>query len=125
MRGKITGIDRNGEYITKYGGKIEKFKVTFADGRQYTFGSKGEFKHRVGDEIQYEVTNEDFKYAKIIFEPTQQVNQNTMISKPLNTHESILRQVAFKGAIELASNGKISIDEIEHFTNEYFKLINK
>lgn len=37
--------------------------------------------------------------------------------------ELILRQVAFKGAIELTSSGKIGLSEIETYTNNFFNLL--
>ena len=44
----------------------------------------------------------------------------------LDTGQSILLQVAYKGAIELACNGQIKLDEIKQFTIEHFKeILNK
>jgi len=115
MRGKIVAISPNGEYTNKFGQLITKFKVTFADDKQYTFGSKtADFKSKIGDEIDYEVVNEEYKNAKIIYDKPS--NMRTM---NFDTNRSILRQVAFKGAIELAANGLIKVDQIKAST-EYF-----
>ena len=58
--GKITHIDPNGVWNDK-----SKYKVTFADGNQYTFFAIGDFKFSVGEIINYEVTNQEYKNAKI------------------------------------------------------------
>lgn len=118
--GKITALDPCGSYSNNYG-TFNKTKVTFANGTQYTFSSKGQFKNNIGDEISYEITNEEYKNAKL-------VRENPMINtqvKSNDTHQSILKQVAFKGAIELCSNGKITLEQIKQ-TTEYFytKILN-
>tara|TARA_R100001460_G_scaffold66010_1_gene106389 strand:- start:1109 stop:1486 length:378 start_codon:yes stop_codon:yes gene_type:complete len=61
--GKIKHIDENGQW-----NGLTKYKVTFADGNQYTFFAKGEFKFSVGSTINYEVTNEEYRNAKIPLE---------------------------------------------------------
>ena len=38
-------------------------------------------------------------------------------------NNTIRYQVAFKGAIELAASGKIKLDEIEDFTNQFNNLL--
>lgn len=122
MRGKISAISPNGEYTNKFGQKITKFKVTFADDRQYTFGSKTpEFKFKIGEEIEYEVVNEEYKNAKVIYEKPSNMRQVNF-----DTNRSILRQVAFKGAIELAANGLIKVDQIQTSTDYFFnEVLNK
>jgi len=121
MRGKIIAITPNGEYTNKFGKLITKFKITFADDKQYTFGFQSpECKYNIGDEIDYLVTDENYKNAKIDYPKPSNM-------KPMNfdTNRSILRQVAFKGAIELACNGKITNEQIKA-TTEYFydKILN-
>lgn len=122
MRGKISSISPDGEYTNKFGKLITKFKLTFADDKQYTFGFQTpECRYKVGDEIEYEVTDEKWKNAKVIIEKPSGMRQMNF-----DTNRSILRQVAFKGAIELASSGKITVEQIVA-TTEYFydKVLNK
>lgn len=121
MRGKITAITPNGEYTNKFGKLITKFKLTFADDKQYTFGFQTpDCRYNIGDEIEYEVTDEKWKNAKVIID-----KPNNMRSMNFDTNRSILRQVAFKGAIELACHGKINLEQIGP-TTEYFydKVLN-
>lgn len=114
MQSKITEVRPKGTAQLKHG-TFTKSEVFLANGNSYTFLSKGDFKKKVGDVIDYEVTNEEYGTAKLVY------NQD----KPSNndTHSSILRQVAFKGAIELASSGKIKLDEVEQFTNQFNDIL--
>ena len=117
MKSKITHVESKGTW-SNTSGSFNKFQVSLANGNSYSFLAKGEFKKKVGEEIEYEITNEKYGTAKIIYPKPQ-----TSFSKPLDTHNSILRQVAFKGAIELAKVGKIKIEEIKEFTNEFNEIL--
>lgn len=59
--GTIKYIDSDGQW-----NGMKKTKVTFKDGRAYTFFSKGEFSASIGDTVKYTVTNEDMYNAKLI-----------------------------------------------------------
>ena len=106
MQSKITEVRPKGTAQLKHG-TFTKSEVFLANGNSYTFLSKGDFKKKVGDVIDYEVTNEEYGTAKLVY------NQD----KPSNDINDRIRfQVAFKGAIELAASGKIKLDEVEQFT---------
>ena len=98
--GKIKSVDPNGLW-----NGLTKYKVTFADGNQYTFFAKGNFKFDVGDTITYEVTNEEYKNAKI---PQDQYKKE---AKPIQDNSQaavnfvskdhlIVRQTCIKAAAE-------------------------
>lgn len=114
MKSKIVDIRAKGTAQLKHG-TFTKSEVTFANGNSYTFLSKGEFKKNIGDVIEYEITNEEYSTAKIIY----------TLDKPRDNdiNNTIRYQVAFKGAIELAASGKIKLDEIEDFTNQFNNLL--
>lgn len=113
MQSKITEVRPKGTAQLKHG-TFTKSEVFLANGNSYTFLSKGDFKKKVGDVIDYEVTNEEYSTAKLIY------NQD----KPNNDINDRIRfQVAFKGAIELAASGKIKLDEVEQFTNQFNDLL--
>lgn len=113
MQSKITEVRPKGTAQLKHG-TFTKSEVFLANGNSYTFLSKGDFKKKVGDVIDYEVTNEEYGTAKLIY--TQ--------DKPSNDINDRIRfQVAFKGAIELAASGKIKLDEVEQFTNQFNDLL--
>jgi len=114
MKSKITEIRPKGTAQLKHG-TFFKNEVFLANGNSYTFLSKKEtFPKNVGDVIDYEVTNEEYGTAKLIY----------VQDKPSNDINDRIRfQVAFKGAIELAASGKIKLDEIEEFTNQFNNLL--
>ena len=98
--GKIKSVDPNGLW-----NGLTKYKVTFADGNQYAFFAKGNFKFDVGDTITYEVTNEEYKNAKI---PQDQYKKE---AKPIQDNSQaavnfvskdhlIVRQTCIKAAAE-------------------------
>ena len=121
MKSKITHIEPKGTW-SNTSGTFNKYQVSLANGNSYSFLAKGEFKKKVGEEIEYQITNEQYNTAKLVYPKTQTSNTQTY-SKPLDAHNSILRQVAFKGAIELASSGKINIEEIEEFTKTFNQIL--
>jgi hypothetical protein len=59
-KGTIRSIEPNGLW-----NGLTKYRVSFADGNRYTFFAKGDFKFLVGDKLRYEVTNEEYKNARV------------------------------------------------------------
>ncbi len=121
MKSKITHIEPKGTW-SNTSGTFNKYQVSLANGNSYGFLAKGEFKKKIGDEIEYQITSEQYSTAKLVY-PKPQTSNTQTYTKPLDTHNSILRQVAFKGAIELASSGKINIEEIEEFTKTFNQIL--
>ena len=110
---KIVKITADGDYKG-----TPKFKVQLSNDGHFTFF--GNFNAKEGQTINYQVNNEKYKTAKLLSIATA----NAPTAK-YDTGQSILRQVAFKGAIELVSSGQIDLNDIEHFTNEFHNLLNK
>lgn len=98
--GKIKSVDPNGLW-----NGLTKYKVTFADGNQYTFFAKGNFKFDVGETITYEVTNEEYKNAKIPQDQYKkeakppQANSQPAVNFVSKDH-LIVRQTCIKAAAE-------------------------
>ena len=113
MQSKITEVRPKGQAQLKHG-TFTKSEVFLANGNSYTFLSKGDFKKKVGDVIDYEVTNEEYGTAKLVYNQDKSSN---------DINDRIRFQVAFKGAIELAASGKIKLDEVEQFTNQFNDLL--
>jgi len=119
--GKITTIEPAipPTYESKYG-TMHSYQIGLADGTRYKFNAKGEFKKAVGDEIEFEVTNDQYKTAKLIsnFTPT-----TLKSNRDDNTTNSILAQVCYK------ANKEIFGAEYEHLleekTREDFKWMKK
>lgn len=59
-KGTIKSIEPNGLW-----NGLTKYRVSFADGNRYTFFAKGDFKFLVGDKLRYEITNEEYKNARV------------------------------------------------------------
>ena len=108
--GKITSITGDGTYKD-----LNKWKVNIDNGDSLTFFSKKEFKKEVGDTINYDITNEKYNIGKL------QQDRPAFVSKD----DLILRQVAFKGVIELVSNEKLDISEIDEYTDKFFNTLKK
>ena len=95
--GKITFIEPAipPTYQSRFG-LMHAYLVKFADGLEFQFSAKGNFKRNVGDEIEYKVTNETAKTASLItnFEPTNSDVQTNQKNGGMNL--SILLQVCYK-----------------------------
>lgn len=88
--GKIVAYQPNGTAEIK-GAQYNRFLVTFADGQEWKFLAKGEFKKKIGEEVQYEIKNEQYKNAAFVSEkPSFNGARNT------STNDSILLQVCYK-----------------------------
>jgi len=90
MIGKIKFIEPRGEY-TNASGTFNKYKVAFDDGKAFQFLARGEFKKQVGDTVEYTVTNEEYKTAKLEYNP--QPTQN-------NREQLIVRQSMVKASCD-------------------------
>lgn len=112
MKDKVVSITPDGDYKG-----TPKFKVSLENDGMYTFF--GNFNAKEGGMIEYEISNPKYKTAKLVR------SQGFAPSKPkYDTNQSILRQVAFKGAIELVVASKIDLTEVDHYTNEFHNLLN-
>lgn len=92
MKGKITHISPRGEY-SNASGVFNKYQVRFDDGKEFQFLAKGDFKKSVGDTVEYKVTNEEYKTAKLEYNPLPTVNN---VSKD----QLIIRQSMVKAAVD-------------------------
>lgn len=78
---------------------LDNYTVGFADGTEYKFKAKGEWKYPVGSEIQFEVSNEQYKTAKgakLMNSFAPKVEANNTRSTGYTTNDSIMFQVCYK-----------------------------
>ena len=68
-----------------------------AKGKEFQFLAKGEFKKSVGDLVDYKVTNEEYKTAKLEYNPLPTVNNTSK-------DQLIIRQSMVKAACEFHSS---------------------
>lgn len=89
-KGKIVAYEPNGTAEVK--GKIfNRSLVTFADGQKWKFLSIGEFKKQIGDEVEYNVINAEYRNASLVDN-----TYNFTHKRPVSTNDSILLQVCYK-----------------------------
>ncbi len=86
---------------------MNKFKVTLSNGKALTFFAKGEFSAKIGDTINYEVTNEQYGNAKLLRDAQKPYIQQKVETfekkyetKSIDTQTSIIRQTCIKAAAE-------------------------
>tara|TARA_R100000988_G_C4000972_1_gene169046 strand:+ start:954 stop:1361 length:408 start_codon:yes stop_codon:yes gene_type:complete len=79
----------------------------------------------VGDEVEYTISPKST--VKIAFKGESKFNNNTSSSSYSNTktdtNTEIRFSVAFKGAVELAAGGVISVNEVEEYTLKYDEFL--
>ena len=90
---------------------LTKYKVTFKNGKQYTFFAKGDFKFSVGSEIRYEVTNEEYKNARIPLEEYKQEDDKEEV-KPLvnNLRRTSLIATGYEVKLHNAEDEKLRLN---------------
>jgi hypothetical protein len=92
MQSRITQIEPKGTY-TNASGTFNKYQVYLANGQNYQFLAKGEFKKNVGDDIDFEVTNEQYKTAKLVYTKPQTFSSGSK-------DQQIIRQSMVKAAAD-------------------------
>jgi len=126
MKGIVKSIFPNAQQKEyEYNGQLyKKYSVTFLNGKQYNFSTKanfnnGELTFKVGETIDYEITNEKMLSAKTTYVP----KTDTAPKTPRTQQQEIQLSVCFNGAVRLASKGKIQLDEVPLFTKDFFNQI--
>ena len=117
MQSKITQIEPKGTY-TNASGTFNKYQVYLANGTNYQFLAKGDFKKNVGDTIDFEITNEQYNTAKLIY--------NKPIQAPsANREQIIVRQSMVKAAADFhASRPNADIQTVIHDAQLLINFVN-
>lgn len=104
--GTIKHIDPNGEW-----NGLKKYKITFADGTQYTFFAKGTFKRNIGDNVRFKVTNEEYKNASLL--PDAPMSSTNFVgSKPQSKDLLIIKQTCIKAAAEFNAQRAVDSEQV-------------
>jgi hypothetical protein len=115
MTSKIKAIVPNGNWTGKYG-TMYSFKVTFEDGVTIEANSKTDQPpYRVGDEMSYEITNDDPKFGAKgrVFKPEAgQYSNNASPAVNGNRDAIIMKQTALKCAAEFNANRTSDINGV-------------
>lgn len=124
--GKITFIQADGTFES-YGNTLSKYKVTLATGEVFTFNAKGDFKKNVGDEIEFEVTNEQYGNAKLIynkpFQAAPQYNQATTPQKKDDVQKFIIRQSSVASSVNFWKDKGGSEQQVLDFAEKIVNYI--
>ena len=127
--GKITFITPKGKgtpFVDNQTGEqvvLDNYTIGFADGTEYKFKAKGQWKYPVGSEIQFEVSNEQYKTAKgakpINNFASKPVANNTRSNTGFSTNDSIMFQVCYKANMDVF--GAENRDYVHKHTEEDFE----
>lgn len=99
---KVTVITEAGDW-----NGMQKYKVSLANGKQLTFLAKGNFKANVGDNINYQITNEQYQTAKLLGKA------EVKAAAPADVQTSIIRQTCLKASAEFyAGRSFASIENV-------------
>ncbi len=120
-KGKIKFIQEKGEWSNS-SGTFNKYSVHFDDGQSYNFLAKGQFKKQIGDLVEYEVTNQQYGTAKLVYNPQQQQQQIS----PKSKDQLIIRQSMVKAACDFhASRPQSDIHTVLADAQLLINFINK
>tara|TARA_R100001443_G_scaffold22130_1_gene34321 strand:- start:30 stop:437 length:408 start_codon:yes stop_codon:yes gene_type:complete len=102
------------------------FTIVFENGDVgKMYKKKDKTYEQVGDEVEYTISPKGT--VKIAFKGESKFNNNTSSPSYSNnktdTNTEIRFSVAFKGAIELAAGGVISVGEVEQYTLKYDEFL--
>jgi|TARA_R110002012_G_scaffold58890_4_gene153275 hypothetical protein len=115
-KGKIKFIQENGEWSNS-SGTFNKFKVQFDDGQTYQFLAKGQFKKQIGDLVDYEVTNEQYGTAKLVYTQQQILP---------NKDQMIVSQSMLKASCEFhAQRLSSTIDDVLRDAQKLIDFVNR
>jgi hypothetical protein len=129
MTGKITFINRDKDYKD-----LQVYKVTLANGQTWSFFQpkekngveQTEFELKVGEEIEFEISNAKYNTAKLI---RKQKTETKSFQKPVSQQSSIEFQSCLRSAAILYSNNptvksstvlettELFYNKLKHITN--------
>ncbi len=129
MTGKITFINRDKDYK-----ELQVYKVTLANGVTWSFFQpkekngveQTEFELKVGEEIEFEISNAKYNTAKLI---RNQKTETKSFNKPVSQQSSIEFQSCLRSAAILYSNNptvksstvlettELFYNKLKHITN--------
>lgn len=95
---KITQIENKGTWSN--GQKtFNRFQVSFANGDDPIFLATGDFKKSVGDEVEYQMKDEKYNTAKLVFNQNVPAPSFAPQSNP-NRDQAIIRQSMVKASAD-------------------------
>jgi hypothetical protein len=117
MKGKIKFIQEKGEWSNS-SGTFNKYQVTFDDGQSFQFLAKGQFKKQIGDVAEYEITNQQYGTAKLIYTQPQTASKS---KDDLIVSQSMLKASCEFHAQRLSS----TIDDVLRDAQKLIDFVNR
>lgn len=108
--------------------QFNKYQVTFENGDNLNFLAKGDFKKGIGEVCQYEITNEQYNSAKVVYPKpdAQQSYTAPQQGSPKTKDQLIIRQSMTKASVDFhASRGGSSIEDVIADAQLLINFINK
>lgn len=121
--GKIKVIDFDGTWENN-GRTLSRYIVHFETGEQYKFNAVGDFKKNVGDVIEFEVINEQYKNAKLVQTFTPQGGGAKFGGKSPEQQASIERQSMLKAAVDFHSGSGASEEQVINTARKFLNFVN-
>jgi len=115
----VTNVSAAGTWDSDQYGTFYKFEIQFENGDlgQALCKIEAQETYIIGDKITYEFT--DGKFPKV-----KRVRENPIQKQPINNNQDIIvRQVAFKGAVEFVCSNGGGLDDILNYTDIFNTFI--
>jgi hypothetical protein len=113
----VKTVEARGTYSNGHQ-QFNKFQVSFENGDILNFLAKGDFKKGVGELCEYEITNEQYNSAKVVYPKPNEMQQAPQAAasnyvQPKSKDQLIIRQSMTKAAVDFHSQrGGSGIDDV-------------
>ena len=111
----------------KDGTVFNRFEVQFANGEQYTFLARGQFRKAIGEDATYQVKNAEQKTAKLVQEVTNQFKPqvfNKSNTRDDKTQQYIIRQSSAASAAQFYQQRNAEETEVIEFARKIEQYVN-
>lgn len=116
---KITHIEGKGTWSN--GQKtFNRYQVSFANGDNPIFLATGEFKKSVGDEATYNIKDEKYNTAKLVYEQPAPRG----VSGGMSKDQQIIRQTVIKAASEFNAKRSVGSEQVIKDAELFLNWIN-
>tara|TARA_R110000796_G_scaffold81691_5_gene179768 strand:- start:1344 stop:1784 length:441 start_codon:yes stop_codon:yes gene_type:complete len=105
----VKTVEAKGTYSNGHN-QFNKFQVSFKNGDICNFLAKGEFKKAIGDLCDYEITNEEYNSAKVIY-PKKETSsaEPTKIAQAVDVPAKSKEQLILKTLVKMNKYKKLLI----------------
>jgi len=121
----VKTVEARGTYSNGHQ-QFNKFQVSLENGDILNFLAKGDFKKGVGDLMDYEITNEQYNSAKIVYPKPDTVQPQQNYIQPKSKDQLIIRQSMTKASVDFHSQrGLSSLEDVIRDAQLLINFINE